>query len=170
MYFEICLAYGFWPSFFSANAATAVYFKNASLFERDRPVFKQFVPVLKAINAAGWEPLRSAMLVGSLQPEADVVFVERFGRVSLDGSGVLFFTVRNSGTSPCDGLALHVDAVGLGLVAGSHHVDELTKSVLWPHDSAALVVTSGAQQAKLAMPSLPAGTTLVLRVRAQAVM
>ena len=90
-------AYGFWPSFFSANAATAVYFKNASLYERDRPLFKRFVPVLRAINAAGWEPLRSAALVGGPRPEAGAVFVERFGRASRDGGG---------GASP--GRACHV--------------------------------------------------------------
>ena len=172
MYFQICLAYGFWPSFFSANAATAVYFKNASLYERDRPIFKQFVPVLKAINTAGWEPLRHAALVGSPQPEADVVFVERFGPElgrSVGSGTLLFWTVRNSGTAPCDGLSLHVDAGGLGLAAGPYQVDELTHSVSWPTKSATLTVASGAQQAKLDMPSLPAGTTLVLRVRAQAV-
>ena len=30
------------------------------MFERDRPLFKQFIPVLKAINAAGWQPLTLA--------------------------------------------------------------------------------------------------------------
>ena len=161
-------AYGFWPSFFSANAATAVYFKNASLYERDRPIFQRYVPVLRAINAAGWEPLRSAALVGSPQPEAGAVFVERFGRASLDGGGTLFWTVRNSGTTRCDGLSLRIDAAGLGLAAGSHRVVELTGSVPWPSKSAALVVVGGAEQAKLDMPSLAAGTTLVLQVRVQA--
>jgi hypothetical protein len=157
------LAFGFWPSFFSGNAATHVYFANATLYERDRPVFKQFVPILKAINSAGWEPLRSAALVagaGVQQPPPDMVFVERFGSVSV---GSLFWTMRNSGTVACVGLSLQLDLIALGLAVGPHRVDELTKSVMWPGKASVVHVTSSAHSS-LEMPSLPPGKTLVIQV------
>ena len=163
-YFDVCLSIGCWPSFFSANAATAVYFKNASLFERDRPVFQQFVPILKAINAAGWQPLRAAVLVaaaGSAQPEPDVVFVERFGGASV---GSLFWTIRNLGAAAASGLSLEVDTASLLLKPGAYSVAELTKSVAaWPAGSSVLRVTSGGS-ASLQLPPLPAGRTLALQI------
>ena len=57
--------------------------------------------------------------------------------------GALFWTVRNAGATPRGGLSLRVDAAALGLAAGAHRVTELTKSVAWPSESAALVVAAG---------------------------
>ncbi|MDR3689059.1 MAG: hypothetical protein P4L46_06740 [Fimbriimonas sp.] len=72
-YFKKCLFYGVFPSFFSADAATHPYWSDSKLFERDRPLFKKTIPVIRTIATAGWEPVTHAT---ASDPQ---VFVERFG-------------------------------------------------------------------------------------------
>lgn len=55
-YFDRCLAYGAFPGFFSIDAATAPYFTRPELYERDRSLYKQYLPVVKALSEAGWTP------------------------------------------------------------------------------------------------------------------
>ncbi|HRA73897.1 MAG TPA: hypothetical protein PLB11_13865, partial [Flavobacterium sp.] len=86
IYFEKLLAYGFFPSFFSVNASSDPYWKDAEKIENGRPFFKKYIPIIKQIAGAGWEPVTNAICnVESLR-------IERFGEV-----GKLFFTVRNNG-------------------------------------------------------------------------
>ncbi|MGI6401830.1 MAG: hypothetical protein ACOX0A_06960 [Thermoguttaceae bacterium] len=73
LYMKRALAYGMFPSFFSANASTDHYFQNPELFERDRPLFKKYFPIIKKVAESGWEPEPCA---SSDEPE---VYVERFG-------------------------------------------------------------------------------------------
>ena len=72
-YFQRCLAYGIFPSFFSADAATKVYWENPSLYERDRPLFKKYMPVFQMLGHAGWQPVTLA------RASDDRLWVERFG-------------------------------------------------------------------------------------------
>jgi hypothetical protein len=72
-YMQRCLAYGMFPGFFSANAATGHYFERPELFERDRPLFKKYVPLCKLVAEAGWEPLTRA------RSSDQSIHVERFG-------------------------------------------------------------------------------------------
>ena len=72
-YMKRCLAYGIFPSFFSANAATNRYFDQPALYNRDRPLFKKYIPLCKLVAEAGWQPLT---LATSSEP---MVYVERFG-------------------------------------------------------------------------------------------
>ena len=72
-YMERCLAYGMFPGFFSANAATGHYFERPELFERDRPLFRKFVPLCKLVAEAGWEPVTRA------RASDERIHVERFG-------------------------------------------------------------------------------------------
>ncbi len=73
-YMERCLAYGMFPGFFSANAATGHYFERPELFERDRPLFRKYVPICKLVAEAGWEPVTRA------RASDDTIHVERFGK------------------------------------------------------------------------------------------
>ena len=73
-YMERCLAYGMFPGFFSANAATGHYFERPELFERDRPLFRKLVPLCKLVAEAGWEPLTRARASDA------TIHVERFGK------------------------------------------------------------------------------------------
>ncbi|MGI4789718.1 MAG: hypothetical protein ACRYFS_12805 [Janthinobacterium lividum] len=73
-YFQRCLFYGIYPSMFSANASDHPYWENPSLYNRDRPLFQKYIPVVQKLSAAGWEPITWAR---SGNPD---VWLERFGK------------------------------------------------------------------------------------------
>lgn len=73
-YMKRCLAYGMFPGFFSANASEGHYFSRPDLYDRDRPLFKKYVPLIKRVAEAGWQPVTRAT---SSDPK---VYVERFGK------------------------------------------------------------------------------------------
>ena len=73
-----CLAYGMFPGFFSHNASEGHYFTRPELYDRDRPLFKQYVPLCKRVAEAGWEPITRA------RSDDEHVYVERFGSRYLD--------------------------------------------------------------------------------------
>ena len=72
-YMKRCLAYGMFPGFFSHNASQGHYFTRPELYDRDRPLFKRYVPLCKRVAEAGWEPLTRA------RSDDEHVYVERFG-------------------------------------------------------------------------------------------
>jgi len=72
-YMKRCLAYGVFPGFFSPNASQGHYFTRPALYERDRALFKKYIPLCKRVAEAGWEPVTRAW---SGNPG---VHVERFG-------------------------------------------------------------------------------------------
>ncbi len=67
-------AFGMFPGFFSANGATGQYFTRPELYNRDRDLFRKYVPVCKRVAEAGWRPVTNAWA----EP-APAVHVERFG-------------------------------------------------------------------------------------------
>jgi len=83
-YMKRCLAYGMFPGFFSHNASQGHYFTRPELYERDRDLFKKYIPLCKLVAEAGWEPI-------TLAHSSDArVCVERFGNG--------FLTVFNDST------------------------------------------------------------------------
>ncbi|EIQ00634.1 hypothetical protein OpiT1DRAFT_05183 [Opitutaceae bacterium TAV1] len=92
-YFETCLLYGFQPSFFSHNAADDPYWHDAKLLERDRPLFRTFIPLVRRVADAGWQPVREARLAnpGAATP-ANQPRLEQFGRSS---DGLWHLTLQN---------------------------------------------------------------------------
>ena len=72
-YMKRCLAYGMFPGFFSHNASQGHYFTRPELYDRDRPLFKKYVPLCKLVAEAGWEPITLA------RSDDAGVYVERFG-------------------------------------------------------------------------------------------
>jgi len=72
-YMKWCGFFGMFPSFFSANAASGHYFCTPQLYERDRPLFKKYMPIIKCVAESGWECITNASCD---HPE---IFVERFG-------------------------------------------------------------------------------------------
>ena len=85
-YFTRSLFYGVLPSMFSHNAAEKVYWSDPQLYERDRHLFKRYMPLIVAIAEAGWEPVTHATT------DDRAVYVERFGP---DGDGNVYFTLLN---------------------------------------------------------------------------
>ena len=67
------LAYGMFPGYFSADASTGHYFSRPELYERDRPLFKKYIPLCKTVAQAGWQPLTQAT------SSVASIHVERFG-------------------------------------------------------------------------------------------
>ena len=72
------LAYGMFPGFFSADASTKHYFSNPELYERDRPLFKKYMPLCKAVAESGWEAQTGAT------SSDEKVYVERFGKFAYE--------------------------------------------------------------------------------------
>jgi hypothetical protein len=103
IYFEKMLAYGFFPSFFSVDAANDPYWQDLKKIENGRPFFKKYIPVIKLIAAAGWQPVTCATV------NSDALRIERFGT-----AGNLFFTVRNNGDKDISCTVL-IDLKGLSI-------------------------------------------------------
>ncbi len=106
IYFEKLLAYGFFPSFFSVNASSDPYWQDQKKVENGRPFFKKYIPVIKRIAGAGWQPVTYA------KSGSDEIRIERFGTADN-----LFFTVRNNGTRDTS-CTLTADLHSLGLTGG----------------------------------------------------
>jgi len=85
-YFQRSLFYGMYPSMFSHNASEDPYWRAPDLYNRDRHLFKRYIPMIKRIAEAGWEPITYATT------DKDFVYVERFGP---DADGNVYFTVLN---------------------------------------------------------------------------
>jgi len=72
-YMKRSCAYGMFPGFFSHNASQGHYFTRPELYERDRGLFKKYVPLCKLVAEAGWEPITRAY------SSDERVYIERFG-------------------------------------------------------------------------------------------
>lgn len=106
IYFEKMLAYGFFPSFFSVDASNDPYWKDKNKIENGRPFFKKYIPLIKTIAGAGWEPVTYATV------SSESIRIERFG-----SGKQFFFTLRNSGAADvkCD---ISLDIKSLGIAEG----------------------------------------------------
>ena len=97
-YMKRSLAYGMFPGFFSHNASQGHYFTRPELYNRDRPLFKKYVPLCKVVAEAGWEPITLAHV------SDEHVYVERFGARYLtvfnDSADERTVTVRLEGKAP----------------------------------------------------------------------
>ena len=72
-YMKRSLALGIFPGFFSHNAAEGHYFTRPDLYDRDRPLFRKYVPLCKLVAQAGWEPITLA------RSSDEFIHLERFG-------------------------------------------------------------------------------------------
>ncbi len=88
-YFQYCLFYGMFPSMFSHNAAENPYWKNPQLYNRDRPLFKKYLPIIQEVAEAGWQPITHT------QSNQESIWIERFGPSK---EGIIYLTVMNAVT------------------------------------------------------------------------
>ena len=125
-YFKTSLAYGFLPGFQSSLFKTGMY-------ERDRELFKRYVPLCKLISEAGWRPVNRI-----LSTKTAGIRVEQFGE--------RYITVFNHGsaaaTAELELLPGIVAANCEDLVARRTHefADGVAKIALGPGDVALLEV------------------------------
>lgn len=104
-YFQRALFYGMYPSMFSADAASNPYWQNPALYNRDRPLFRKYVPVIRKVAESGWQPITFA------RSDNPAIHVERFGP---DAGGQVYLTLLNDSSSPQTG-GLTIDSTSLGL-------------------------------------------------------
>ncbi len=109
-YFQRCLFYGFFPGMFSHNAADRPYWENPVWYNRDRPLFRKYVPLVRAVAHAGWQPVTRASC------DNPAILVERFGPGK---AGDEYLTLLNDSDRPQGG------AVVLPSAAGAVRVDEM---------------------------------------------
>ena len=93
-YMRYAVAYGIFPGFFSSRISGKNYFRSPELYEKDRPLFRKYIPICRKLSEAGWEPVT---LVRASHPE---ILVERFGNS--------FFTVYNN-TDKTQSFRLHFE-------------------------------------------------------------
>lgn len=87
-YFQRSLFYGFYPSMFSHNASENPYWQKPAWYNRDRALFKKYIPVIRQVAQAGWQPVTGAVA------DPTSVWVERFGP---DPNGRTYYTLFNEG-------------------------------------------------------------------------
>jgi hypothetical protein len=90
-YMMRAVAYGLFPSVFSKTTSGYHYFQTPKLYNRDRALFKKFIPICRAISEAGWQPVNRLMAVDDQD-----MFLEQFGRAD----GKCYVTVFNNAKEP----------------------------------------------------------------------
>lgn len=105
VYFQRMLFYGFFPSFFSADASNDPYWADPKNYNQGRPYFKKYIPLIQKIAAAGWEPITHA------SSDSESLGIERFGRA---GAKTIYLTVLNKSEATLK-TSIKVDYTALGL-------------------------------------------------------
>jgi IPT/TIG domain len=98
-YLRQALLLGYFPGF------NGLYWDNPTAYERDRPVFQQYIPLLQTEAAAGWQP------VTYVTSSVSNILVERFG-----SPNTFYFSAQNTGASTSSP-TFTIDGAGLGISA-----------------------------------------------------
>ena len=136
-YFQRSLFYGMWPGMFSHNASENPYWQNPKWYNRDRPLFKKYLPLVRRVAQAGWQPVTLAAC------DNDSIWVERFGP---DADGAVYFTLFNDTPQRQTG-ALRADTSTLRMT-GPLGAQELVSGVTLDNP-AAWQVSLGPQEARV---------------------
>jgi hypothetical protein len=91
-YMRLCAVYAIYPSAFSADAASNNYFEQPALYERDRPLFKKYVPIIRTLSLAGWQPVTDATVDNAS------VEIEAYGTNTL--TTARYLSMRNFSSLP----------------------------------------------------------------------
>ncbi len=150
-YFNKSLLYCIFPSFFNGaymqdgKWVTVHYFTEPKFYERDRPLFRKYIPILRRMFDAGWEPVTLA------RAEPASVRVERYGSPA---KGEVLFAVYNPAKSAAD--------VKLSVEAGALKLNPAAKATALVSGATPALVGDGEQAT--ATISIPAATCEVLRL------
>jgi hypothetical protein len=87
-YFQRSLFYAVFPSMFQGHAEMneTAYFSNPAWYNRDRALFVKYIPLIRKLDEAGWEPVPLATV------DPPEVRIERYGSFE---KGNLAFSVHN---------------------------------------------------------------------------
>ncbi|MBC7287580.1 MAG: discoidin domain-containing protein, partial [Armatimonadetes bacterium] len=155
-YMRRCTAYGILFGFFDISPSGAhpgsSYWLHPEWYDRDRALFRRYMPVARELAQAGWQPLTGALVSG------DGAFVERFGP---GANGVSYLTVSTDpGTDPTavrpitvsldsQVLKLPKDAIALELLTGRiEHAAGQLQMTLAGDDLAVWAIGSPSAQAR----------------------
>jgi hypothetical protein len=103
-YMQRSLFYGMFPGFFSENAATHCYFESPEWYDAARPLFKKYVPLVRRIAQAGWQPVTHA------RASVEGLLLERYGDPS---QSAVYLTALNDTADPITA-TVNVDLRALG--------------------------------------------------------
>ena len=104
-YFERMLFYGFFPSFFSVNSSSDPYWQDSVRYNIGRPFFKKYIPLIKEVAEAGWQPVTYARAANN------EIRIERFGT---NNDTVIYFTVLNPNNKKIN-VSINLDGVSLNI-------------------------------------------------------
>ena len=114
-YIKHQMFYGFYPAVCTIGGEEKPgytnwkrYLSSPEQYERDRGLFRKYIPVIRRLNSAGWEPVTLAWTSA-----ADALLIERFGHW---GAGELLLALRNTTAERQSG-TVHLDVRGLGFPA-----------------------------------------------------
>jgi hypothetical protein len=125
-YMRQALSLGYFPGFNND------YWRSSTAYERDRPLFKKYIPLIKKVAAAGWKPVPYAT---SSDPK---VFIERFDNQT---GNVFYLTAHNSSTATTSA-SFTLDGAALGIASSdSVAVKELLSNASIPASRAGANVT-----------------------------
>ena len=129
-YFQRAMFYGVFPSMFSGqqSAGDMAYFSNPAWYNRDRPLFKKYIPMIRKLDAAGWEPVPFATVAPL------TVRIERYGSFEHND---LAFTVHNTAEKALD--------VTLNLSRKDLKLPEHVAAATWIHPKALDPVSNGGE-------------------------
>jgi hypothetical protein len=105
---ELCMFYGMFPTMFHAHDGTNIwYFASSTHYNRDRNLFKTYVPIIKKIDLAGWQPVTYAAV------NDPAVLIERFGQ-----GDNLYLSLYNTSSSQTKTVQIALQRHALGLLDG----------------------------------------------------
>lgn len=130
-YFQRSLFYGIFPGFFSADASTHPYWENPGWYNRDRPFFKKYIPLIQNLSAAGWQPVTLA------RSDNSQIRLERFGNAPGDkyvqeNAPHLYLTAMNTSDKPQHTMIKMEDAIN----PQKNIAELISGKVLLPKDNA----------------------------------
>ena len=111
-YLAQALRLGFFPGF------SGRYWTDRGAQERDRPLFRRYIPLIRESTEAGWRPVPAAVASNA------AISVERFDS---EKGGVFYLTASNNGSSRAE-FRLTVDSNRLKLKSGRSEVQDLLRA------------------------------------------
>ena len=113
-YMRRCAFFGLFPSMFSSDAYHNRYFDDSKYYDRDRPLFRKYIPIILDMAKAGWFPVPHARCPNG------AIRIERFG----EGPRV-FLSVMNTDTQAPQPAEISFDRQAMGLPGREPEVTEL---------------------------------------------